>query len=986
MFNSRIIVVGSGAAGIAASSKLIENGFKNVMVLEAENRIGGRINTIPFGSNVVDLGAQWCHGEKNNVVYDMVNKHNVLEGATINYPTSNFLKSTGELVNDELCGRLMHLCFEILENSKEDLKNFKGSLGNYVVAKYQEAIRTSEYKDIDTDTANQLLEYFHKYENSIESSDTWFETSGNGYLHYYECEGNPLLTWKDKGYRTVLDFLMKKLPNPINDLKVEEKILYNKEVVNIEWSSPKGDFVKVKCADGSLYEGDHVIVTASLGVLKESYEYLFNPNLPAVKINAIEGLSFGTVDKIYLEFEKPFWSKDWSGFSMLWTMNDSLAIRGTDNKWLEDVFGFYKVDYQPNMLCGWIGGPSARRMELLDDNTVLNGCMMLFEKFLDKKMNWTTPIKIHTTKWYSNKNFRGSYSFRSVKTDLLKTSANDLAQPLYSSVGKPRVLFAGEATSDHYYSTVHGAIESGWREAKRLVDYHSKNGELLKMDLLTINKLPEVESYDVIVIGAGISGLGAAEVLRKAGVNYMVLEGQNRIGGRINTIEMMNLKDNVEDKINIDAGAQWLHGKNNELFKLANNFNLIRPEESSEGEGDYIREDGLKFDEFFIKKVDFKISQIMEECEEFASKKNVEGIEFPESLEDFLIDKFQMFIDDLENDTERSQARQILDWHKRFQIIDNSCFSLKEISAKDWGNYSFNGESCQTHINVFGGMEKVVDCLGKVHMERISLNKFVDLICWKSEENQKRHEILIECQDGTHYSTKYLICTLPLGVLKDNHQTLFVPPLPQFQQDAIDAIGYGTINKIFLHFDEKWWDEDWQGLQLIWQDELNDSSHWTRYISGFDVVFPEPQNVLLGWIGGRGAIAMEQLSNEQIADECMTLIRKFTTNPSIPSPSKFQCSRWNSNKFIRGAYSFTCKNCDKLPDWEKTLSKPIVHNLPDGTRNAVLLAGEATHHQYFSTVHGAFLSGMEQAETILNFISEDQNSQTRNGHSCFSKL
>lgn len=355
-----------------------------------------------------------------------------------------------------------------------------------------------------------------------------------------------------------------------------------------------------------------------------------------------------------------------------------------------------------------------------------------------------------------------------------------------------------------------------------LICLFCRNGEVLRMDLITIAEPPAVESYDVIVIGAGISGLGAAEVLRKAGVNYLVLEGQNRIGGRINTIEMMNLRDNVENKINIDAGAQWLHGKNNELFKLANNFNLIRPEESSEGEGDYIRDDGLKFDEFFIKRVDFKIGQIMEECEEFASKKNVEGIEFPESLEDFLIDKFQTFIDELENDTERCQAKQILDWHKRFQIIDNSCFSLKEISAKDWGNYSFNGESCQTHINVFGGMEKVVDCLGKVHLERISLNKFVDLIYWKSEENQKRNEIMIECQDGTSYSTKYLICTLPLGVLKDNHQTLFVPPLPQYQQDAIDAIGYGTINKIFLHFDEKWWDEEWQGLQLIWQDELSD--------------------------------------------------------------------------------------------------------------------------------------------------------------------
>lgn len=61
-----------------------------------------------------------------------------------------------------------------------------------------------------------------------------------------------------------------------------------------------------------------------------------------------------------------------------------------------------------------------------------------------------------------------------------------------------------------------------------------------------------------------------------------------------------------------------------------------------------------------------------------------------------------------------------------------------------------------------------------------------------------------------------------------------------------------------------------------------------------------------------------------------------------------------------------------------------MHNLADGTRNAILLAGEATHHQYFSTVHGAFLSGMEQAETILNFISEDKEPQLH--HSCVSKL
>ena len=57
--NNKIIIIGAGASGIACATKLYENGFKNIQILEAENRIGGRINTVPFGANVVDMGGQW---------------------------------------------------------------------------------------------------------------------------------------------------------------------------------------------------------------------------------------------------------------------------------------------------------------------------------------------------------------------------------------------------------------------------------------------------------------------------------------------------------------------------------------------------------------------------------------------------------------------------------------------------------------------------------------------------------------------------------------------------------------------------------------------------------------------------------------------------------------------------------------------------------------------------------------------------------------
>lgn len=57
--DKQVIIIGAGAAGIAAATKLISNGFRNVAVLEGQNRIGGRIQTIPCNASVLDMGAQW---------------------------------------------------------------------------------------------------------------------------------------------------------------------------------------------------------------------------------------------------------------------------------------------------------------------------------------------------------------------------------------------------------------------------------------------------------------------------------------------------------------------------------------------------------------------------------------------------------------------------------------------------------------------------------------------------------------------------------------------------------------------------------------------------------------------------------------------------------------------------------------------------------------------------------------------------------------
>lgn len=77
--------------------------------------------------------------------------------------------------------------------------------------------------------------------------------------------------------------------------------------------------------------------------------------------------------------------------------------------------------------------------------------------------------------WLSNPNFSGTYSYHSLKSVALKAKNEELAQPILDTEGNPLILFAGEATDAPHHSTVHGAIESGWREADRLTPFLSKS-------------------------------------------------------------------------------------------------------------------------------------------------------------------------------------------------------------------------------------------------------------------------------------------------------------------------------------------------------------------------------------------------------------------------------------------------------------------------------------------------------------------------------
>lgn len=161
-------------------------------------------------------------------------------------------------------------------------------------------------------------------------------------------------------------------------------IKFNKEVLKIAYNQRDG-LIKIKCKDSSSYSADHIICTVSLGVLKERHLNMFEPLLPRWKCNSIDGMMIGTVDKIYLEFEKPFWNEDWEGFSMLWKLEQLKEVREdpVNGDWLEGISGFYTFNIlQPNMICGWITGEMARKMEQKGDADVKAGVEKVLRMFL----------------------------------------------------------------------------------------------------------------------------------------------------------------------------------------------------------------------------------------------------------------------------------------------------------------------------------------------------------------------------------------------------------------------------------------------------------------------------------------------------------------------------------------------------------------------------------------------------------------------------
>jgi hypothetical protein len=198
-----------------------------------------------------------------------------------------------------------------------------------------------------------------KRETCISGCDTMSDVDLLELGSYAELQGGNIIL--PGGYSSILEPVKSSIP--------DENILLDHEVKEIRWSKPNYDtqddddsddsdrtvteddkkslksskLIEILCENNIKFYCNHLICTIPLGVLKSKSKTLFNPSLPPHKCEAIDKLLFGTVDKIFLEYERPFLNSDITEILLLWNDVEEEEERSLQDTWFRKIYSFTKV-------------------------------------------------------------------------------------------------------------------------------------------------------------------------------------------------------------------------------------------------------------------------------------------------------------------------------------------------------------------------------------------------------------------------------------------------------------------------------------------------------------------------------------------------------------------------------------------------------------------------------------------------------------------
>ncbi|KAB2579355.1 Polyamine oxidase [Lasiodiplodia theobromae] len=449
----------------------------------------------------------------------------------------------------------------------------------------------------------------------------------------------------------------------------------------------------------------------------------------------------------------------------------------------------------------------------------------------------------------------------------------------------------------------------------------------------------------VAILGAGVAGITAAQALSNQSISdFIIIEHNSYIGGRVAHTTFGSKPD--RSPYVVELGANWIQGLGSEggpenpIWTMGKKYNVTNTYSNYSSILTY-NETGA---------VDF--TYLLDEFEDaYAIAEQNAGYIVTENLQDtstrvgFSLAGWK---------PKKNMAAQAVEW---WEWDWETAYEPEQsgFAAGIWGyNASFyqfseanNFVVDQRGFNAFVIGE--ANTFLKKNDSRLLLNTTVTDIKYSSDG------VTVYNADGSCVSAAYAICTFSLGVLQNDAVT-FEPELPDWKQDAIENFQMGTYTKIFMQFNETFWDPDTQfflyadpekrGYYPVWQSLDTDG-----FIPGSGIIFAT--------VVHSESYRIEAQTVEETTVELMEVLRKMFPDKDIPEPIDVMYPRWSLQPWAYGSYS----------NWPVGVTLEKHQNLRANV-DRLWFAGEANSAEYFGFLHGAWFEGRDVGQRIAGLLGK----------------
>lgn len=455
-------------------------------------------------------------------------------------------------------------------------------------------------------------------------------------------------------------------------------------------------------------------------------------------------------------------------------------------------------------------------------------------------------------------------------------------------------------------------------------------------------RMADIQQADVLIVGGGAAGLAAAARLVAAQQRVILLEAQNRLGGRIHTL------NDPAFPLPVELGAEFIHGRPEITWRLLREAGAIAvdvPHDHWQRRGGrLVRLNGFS-DE---------IAGVMRRLRDVGD-------------EDM---SFAQFLDRFCSQADLAEARQLArSFVEGFDAAEPERISAKAL-ATEWQGVGNVGE--QPQFRVLRGYGSLISHLhDQLSAEQcsIKLNTCVTEVRWKPGQVEiEAFDVRSpqQQQQQRTFAARCAIVTLPVGLwhAKDGElgTVRFTPELQQ-KRDAARRLGYGSVVKVILLFDRAFWEDDSIGCDAAGGESLADAC----FLHDAQAVFPTwwtarslRAPMLTAWAGGPKAHQLAGLSEKALIGRALDVASKLfaISRSQLDAMLLAGCAcDWSASPFARGAYSYELV---KAGEARQHLAEPV--------EDTLYFAGEATDLSQSATVAGALASGERAAGEIISHL------------------